>query len=130
VDTAPLASRITLGRYAASTRGNGVETAAWADRNNIASLIVVTAGFHMPRALAELRADLPGVRLYPLPVLPPPKTDDDDSPVDRGPGLKLEAEEYAKYLFTVSGLSSLLPRREPGPQPLMQSTRPHRSQQG
>ncbi len=28
IDTAPLADRITVGRYAASTRGNGVETAA------------------------------------------------------------------------------------------------------
>jgi len=127
VDTAPLAPRITLGRYAASTRGNGVETAAWAERNDIGSLIVVTAGYHMPRALAELRADLPTVRLYPLPVLPPPRADDDEG---RGPGLKLKAEEYAKYLFTVSGLSALLPRREAGPPTLMQSFRPHRPAQG
>src|SRR6202012_1249899 len=61
-DVAPLGERITLGRYAASTRGNGVETAAWAEQNRISSLIVVTAAYHMPRALAELRRDLAEVR--------------------------------------------------------------------
>ena len=65
IDTARFADRITLGRYAASTRGNGVETAAWAEQNRIRTLIVVTAAYHMPRALAELRQALPDVRLYP-----------------------------------------------------------------
>lgn len=104
VDTAPLAARITLGRYAESTRGNGVEAAAWAARNNIRSLIVVTAGYHMPRALAELRQALLGVELFALPA-------EAGSPEHR-PSLKLAAEEYAKYLFTVSGLAAWLPRRE------------------
>jgi uncharacterized SAM-binding protein YcdF (DUF218 family) len=105
VDTAPLAARITVGRYAASTRGNGVETASWAEQNRIGSLIVVTAGYHMPRALAELRQALPNVRLYPLPVgalgVGP-----------RGVSLRLEAAEYTKYLLTASGLSAWLPHRE------------------
>lgn len=104
VDTVHLANRITLGRYAASTRGNGVETAAWAEQNRIASLIVVTAAFHMPRALAELRQALPNVRLFPMPVRA--------GGAERGPGLKLEAEEYTKYILTASGLSAWLPHRE------------------
>ena len=108
IDTVPLAARITLGRYAASTRGNGVEAAAWAARNHVASLIVVTAGYHMRRALAELRFALPGVRLYPLPVQPQAAS----GISERGPGLRLATAEYAKYLFTVSGLSNWLPRRE------------------
>jgi uncharacterized SAM-binding protein YcdF (DUF218 family) len=111
IDTVPLADRITLGRYAASTRGNGVETAAWAEQNRIESLIVVTAAYHMPRALVELHQALPAVRLFPLPVLPvsvPPGA----GQADRGPGWRLEAEEYTKYLLAVSGLSGLLPRRE------------------
>lgn len=108
IDTAPLAARVTLGRYAASTRGNGVEAAAWVARNRIASLIVVTAGYHMPRALAQLRFALPGVRLYPLPVQPQAASGSGE----RGPGLRLATAEYAKYLFTVLGLSNWLPRRE------------------
>lgn len=110
IDTARLADRITLGRYAASTRGNGVETAAWAEQNRIGSLIVVTAAFHMPRALAELHQALPGVRLFPLPVFPSQAR---GGTADRGPGLRLQAEEYTKYLLTASGLSALFPQREP-----------------
>jgi uncharacterized SAM-binding protein YcdF (DUF218 family) len=106
IDTVPLADRITLGRYAASTRGNGVEAAAWAEQNHIGSLIVVTAAYHMPRALAELHQALPGVRLFPLPVL------SGIGLAERSPGWRLEAEEYTKYLLTVSRLSGLLPRRE------------------
>jgi uncharacterized SAM-binding protein YcdF (DUF218 family) len=115
MDLAPLARRITLGRYAASTRGNGVETAAWVHENAIASLIVVTASYHMPRALLELRSAVPGVTLFPLPVQPV-----EAGLVLRVPLLKLEAEEYAKYLFTLSGLSAWLPRREAS-----QPTPPH-----
>lgn len=109
IDVAPLADRITLGRYAASTRGNGVETAAWAEQNRIRSLIVVTAAYHMPRALAELRQALPNVRLFPLPVVP----DSEPGSTAKGPGFRLEAEEYTKYLLTISGLSGWFPRREP-----------------
>lgn len=108
VDTAALAERITLGRYAASTRGNGVETAAWAAQYQIGSLIVVTAAYHMPRALAELRQALPGVQLLALPVR---------STTDKGPGMRLEAEEYTKYLLTISGLSGWFPHREAAPAP-------------
>jgi uncharacterized SAM-binding protein YcdF (DUF218 family) len=109
VDTAPLANRITVGRYAASTRGNGVETAAWAEQNRIGSLIVVTASYHMPRALAELRQDLPEVRLYPLPV----GVAGESGVAEKGVSLRLEAAEYTKYLLTASGLAAWFPRREP-----------------
>ncbi|HVY17217.1 MAG TPA: YdcF family protein [Rhodopila sp.] len=120
MDLAPLASRITLGRYAASTRGNGVETAAWARENKILTLAVVTAGYHMPRALLELRSALPGVRLYPLPVQPT-----EQGLAVWGPRLKLDLEEYAKYLFTLSGLSVWLPRRESGQVPPAHPTSAH-----
>jgi uncharacterized SAM-binding protein YcdF (DUF218 family) len=107
VDPMPLASRVTLGRSATTTRGNAQETAAWARANAIHSLLVVTAAYHMPRALAELSRALPDVALYPLPVLP----------VER-PGypavpLRLMAEEYVKYLATQVGLTAVIPSREP-----------------
>jgi len=112
VDTAPFADRITLGRYAASTRGNGIETAAWAQQNRIGSLIVVTAAYHMPRALAELHRALPDIRLFPVPVFPGER-----GWAEPRPSWRLEAEEYTKYLLTVSGLSAWLPRREPAAGP-------------
>jgi uncharacterized SAM-binding protein YcdF (DUF218 family) len=108
VHTAPLADRITVGRYAASTRGNGVETAAWAEQNRIHSLIVVTAAYHMPRALTELRQNLPDVTLYPMPV----GSGGDAGAIEKGISLRLEAAEYTKYLLTAAGISAWFPRRE------------------
>jgi uncharacterized SAM-binding protein YcdF (DUF218 family) len=109
IETAPLAGRITVGRYAASTRGNGVETAAWAEQNRIGSLIVVTAAYHMPRALAELRQDLPDVQLYPLPV----GSAGERGAAEKGVSLRQEAAEYTKFLLTASGIAVWFPRREP-----------------
>ncbi|MBE7218376.1 MAG: YdcF family protein [Caulobacteraceae bacterium] len=59
---------VDLGRAAEDTRGNAAETADWARRHGYRSLIVVTADFHMPRALLELRASMPDVALRPYPV--------------------------------------------------------------
>ncbi|MCW3477766.1 YdcF family protein [Limobrevibacterium gyesilva] len=102
-----LSGRVTLGRAAASTRGNATETADWAHSNDIHTLIVVTAGYHMPRAMAELSRTLPEVALYPVPVQPPAL---------RGwPGLaalRLLAGEYTKWLAAEIGLSSLASRAE------------------
>ena len=64
-------ARVTLGREATSTLGNAEETAAWARARGLRSLIIVTAGYHMPRALVEIGRALPDVRLYPAPVQPP-----------------------------------------------------------
>ena len=61
VDPLPLASRVTIDRSAATTRGNATDTADWARANAIRSLLVVTASYHMPRAIAELARALPEV---------------------------------------------------------------------
>ncbi len=93
------ASAITLGHKAASTRGNAVEVADWVSRHNIRSLLVVTANYHMPRAMLELADRLPAVTLVAYPVRPPamhhlgsPST------------WRLLAAEYSKYLVVRSGL--------------------------
>lgn len=94
VDPEPLASRVTMGRDARSTFGNAIETASWARSNNLHSLIVVTAGYHMPRALTEIRRALPEVRLYPDPVMPPALRG------SRGfSRARLLASEYTKWLL-------------------------------
>jgi uncharacterized SAM-binding protein YcdF (DUF218 family) len=110
VDPAPLADQVTLGRQATSTRGNALETAAWARDHDIHTLIVVTAYYHMPRALTELRRALPGVTLYPEPVLRPQSG-------GLGPvvTLRLTAEEYSKYLLALVGATTLLPWRDQTP---------------
>jgi uncharacterized SAM-binding protein YcdF (DUF218 family) len=104
---ARIAPRIALGYAAQTTFGNAAETASWARRIGARSLIVVTAGYHMPRALLELGRALPGVALHPAPV---------QSPVLReraGPGvLRLLAGEFDKWLATRLGLAAaLLPGR-------------------
>ncbi|MBV8458984.1 MAG: YdcF family protein [Acetobacteraceae bacterium] len=113
LDPAPLAHRVTLGRSATTTHGNALETAGWAQDNGIHSLIVVTAGYHMPRALAELSRVLPDVELYPAPVLPPALRDE-PFPADTGT-LRLMAAEYTKWLATEIGISGLWPSLEPRP---------------
>jgi uncharacterized SAM-binding protein YcdF (DUF218 family) len=95
-----LADRITLGHVATTTHGNAMETHDWALTNDIHSLIVVTAGYHMPRALTELGRALPGVTLYPAPVLPPAMRGTPDRST-----LRLLAGEYTKWLAAEIGLS-------------------------
>jgi len=110
VDPAPLADHVMLGYQATSTRGNALETAAWAAEHDIHTLIVVTAYYHMPRALTELRRALPGVTLYPAPVLTPPS-----GGLGRVVTLRLAAEEYSKYLLALVGATTLLPERDQTP---------------
>ncbi|HUB14037.1 MAG TPA: YdcF family protein [Acetobacteraceae bacterium] len=104
IDPKPLAGEVTLGRQATSTRGNALETAAWAHRHDIRSLIVVTAFYHMPRALTELRRVLPEVTLYPDPVLTPRS-----GGIGRIVTLRLIVSEYSKYLLALAGVTDLMP---------------------
>lgn len=66
----PADSHVTLGHRAQTTVGNANETAGWVAAHHIRSLIVVTAGYHMPRALLELSRAMPSVTLYPMRVQP------------------------------------------------------------
>jgi uncharacterized SAM-binding protein YcdF (DUF218 family) len=109
VDPRPLATRVTIDRTATTTRGNAADTAAWARANDIHSLLVVTAAYHMPRATTELARALPEVTLYPQPVVTPERPDRSAVP------LRLVAEEYLKFLATTAGLSAVLPMRETPP---------------
>ena len=106
LDAAPLAERVTLGRGATSTRGNAEEIAAWVRANGLRSLIVVTASYHMPRALAEIRRALPGLDLYPASVSPPRAG-------GALAGARQLVEEYTKLLGAELGLAALTPG--PGP---------------
>lgn len=92
---------VDLGYAALDTAGNAAETRDWARARGIAgSLIVVTSNYHMPRALVELSAALPGVELYPYPVVSEHMRVGDwssDMSVAR-----LVAAEYLKYLLALA----------------------------
>jgi uncharacterized SAM-binding protein YcdF (DUF218 family) len=60
---------VDLDHSAMNTIGNAIETRRWAEQRNFKSLIVVTSNFHMPRAMAELDHQLPGVTLVPFAVV-------------------------------------------------------------
>lgn len=63
---------VAIGREALDTEGNAVETAAWLQSQGYTSLRVVTASYHMPRSLLEMRRAIPpGVTLVAHPVFPP-----------------------------------------------------------
>ncbi len=100
---APLAKRIVLGYRAEHTRGNAAETALWFNSGNRKSLRLVTANYHMPRSLLELRRELPDAIMIANPV----------APISVQPGrwwrsargLTVVFKEYNKYLLAMLRLS-------------------------
>jgi uncharacterized SAM-binding protein YcdF (DUF218 family) len=89
---------VDLGFTAADTVGNARETAEWAGAMRYDSLIVVTADYHMPRAMLELRAVLrePDYTLqaYPVPTRALKSSRWWQSPA----AARLMVVEYSKYL--------------------------------
>jgi uncharacterized SAM-binding protein YcdF (DUF218 family) len=90
----PDGRRITLGHQAQTTLGNAQETAGWASAHAMHSLIVVTAGYHMPRALLELSREMPSMQLYPMRVQPAAIYDGSRAHIWR-----LLVAEYTKWLL-------------------------------
>ncbi len=91
-----LIDRVTLGHAALDTVGNARETADWMKTMGFKSLRLVTAAYHMPRALLELHAAMPEIQIIPNPVFP--KTVKQTEWWKwRGTAL-LMAEEYTKFL--------------------------------
>lgn len=62
-------NRISLGD-AINTWENAHETAEWMRTNNLSSLRLVTAAYHMPRSLLEFSDVLSDVKITPHPVFP------------------------------------------------------------
>ena len=60
---------VDIEHSATNTIGNAVETRRWVEARGFRSLIVVTANFHMPRAMVELSHQLPDVTLVPFAVV-------------------------------------------------------------
>ncbi|MFN8983748.1 MAG: YdcF family protein [Alphaproteobacteria bacterium] len=104
IDPARLQGRVELGHAAASTRGNAAEIAAWARQQDIGTITLVTAGYHMPRARTELRRALPAMRVVAHPVTPARLREAGAFWRPRIWGLLLG--EYMKFLGAEAGLSA------------------------
>ena len=101
MDPTPLAQMVTLGHAARTTRGNALETASWARAERVRTLLVVTAWFHMPRALVELRRAMPSLTLVPYPVGQPNASD-----LTNGSAARRVIGEYHKYVAALTGLTA------------------------
>jgi uncharacterized SAM-binding protein YcdF (DUF218 family) len=90
---------IDLDRSALNTVGNAIETRRWAKEKGFNSLIVVTSNWHMPRAMVELKHQLPDATLIPYPVVSEKiKSEPWWSSLDTA---RLVVGEYLKYLFAL-----------------------------
>lgn len=114
---------VDLGFEAGDTVGNARETAGWAQAMRYDRLIIVTADYHMPRAMLELNAVLrgTGITAQPYPVATPALQ-------ARGwwrrPGsARLMVVEYCKYLAILAreAVLGLGPREAPRAQQKAQS---------
>ncbi|MEO1252282.1 MAG: YdcF family protein [Pseudomonadota bacterium] len=88
---------VDLGFEAETTQGNAGEAASWAARHNARAVILVTSDYHMPRALAETRAQMPNAKITPF-IVASGYLDADGLPVS-GAAWKNLAGEYTKFLL-------------------------------
>jgi len=93
---AALAARIDLGDMAGDTFGNSVESVAWMRANRFKTMRLVTADYHMPRALIEFRMEAPDLQIVVNPIRPS-RTQNIPWWRDR-PMFGLLLGEYGKYL--------------------------------
>jgi len=94
-----LVDNVTIGSTAIDTPGNAAETAAWVRAEDVRSIRLVTASYHMRRALLEFRFALPDVYIVPHSVFPPNVKSD----WWRWPGTaSLIAREYTKFVVALA----------------------------
>lgn len=90
---------VVLGYEANNTTGNAAETAAWLEKENYKSFYLVTATYHMKRALLEFDDLAKNHTIIPYPVTP--EGLDMNSWWRHPPSKKLVIREYNKYLLTL-----------------------------
>lgn len=90
---------VDIDKTALDTKGNAEAALIWAETHHYASLRLVTANYHLPRAFLEFSRLLPDHKLAGWPVTPP------DLQARNWywhwPTIRLLAREYAKYLLAL-----------------------------
>ena len=90
---------VDLDATAIDTRGNALAARNWVQTHQLSSISLVTANYHMPRALLYFQRIMPDVAITSLPISPP-----DLQPKKwyaNWPTAKLLMREYAKYLVVL-----------------------------
>ena len=68
---------ITLGHKATTTVENADETKTWLEGTGFKTIRLVTADFHMHRAMLEFRSIMPTIKIIPHPIVQPNTTTQD-----------------------------------------------------
>lgn len=89
---------VTLGTKAYSTKGNAMESRKWIQKNEIGSIILVTANYHMPRSLSIFKREMPMLEIKPQPVFP--EKFSRENWYKSWNSMRLIFTEYTKYLLT------------------------------
>jgi len=110
---------VDLGFTAADTVGNARETASWAATLRYRRLIIVTADYHMPRAMLELNAALRGTGISAQTHAVPTRALKARGWWHNPGAARLMAVEYSKYLAILAreAVLGLGPRDAPIAQP-------------
>lgn len=106
---------ITLGREAGNTIGNAVEAKLWLKADNLETVRLITATYHMPRALLEFRHALPDKTITPHPVIP-----EDFNPKERR-FWRICFLEYHKLIISMYRILFFPNETTPIPTPLKQT---------
>lgn len=64
-----LLDKIELGYKAQDTEGNAKETAEWVMKNNVKSIRLVTANYHVPRSMVLFKQYISNITIIPHPVI-------------------------------------------------------------
>ncbi len=93
---------VELDSIAMDTVGNAQAAKQWATKHGHLSISLVTANYHMPRALLLFKRAMPHINIHPLPIFPPDLQP--DKWYANWPTAKLLSKEYAKYLVALLNL--------------------------
>ena len=61
---------VELDSKSKNTYSNAIQTKFWIKKNNIKKFVLITSNYHMPRALLEIREQMPYINIIAYPITP------------------------------------------------------------
>jgi uncharacterized SAM-binding protein YcdF (DUF218 family) len=103
---------ITLGREAGNTIGNATEARKWIEYSNLKAIYLITANYHIPRAMLEFNHQIPNVKIVPFPVKP------ENFDIRKSVFWRTDFVEYHKLLVTLFRIVIFPSETQPLPEAL------------